>query len=164
MFRRIIMATMLVLAPALAFAQGAITEQDRAFLAKDAQGGDYEIRLAALAEERSSRQDIKGYAGRLIVDHAAYNQALQQLATAKGITLPTEMTQEDSVRLNSINGQAGGTADASFIEEATRINAEDKQAAAQESARTADPEIRAFIARFAAMDAEHERLALALRK
>lgn len=142
----------------------AISAQDRQFMAKDAQGGAYEIALAALAQQRSSRDDVKAYAARLIQDHAIYNQALQELARAKGIMLPTAMTADDQVRLNSINGQAGSTADASFITEAIRINAEDRQAAAQEAASTADPDIRAFLRKFEAMDAEHERLALALRR
>jgi len=141
-----------------------ITNLDHQFLVKDAQGGAYEIAIAALAQQRSSRDDVKAYAARIIADHAAYNQALQELARAKGIELPTTMTADDQVRLNSINSQAGSTADRSFIEEATRINADDKQDAADEAARTADPDIKAFLQKFAAVDAEHERLALALRR
>ena len=141
-----------------------ITNTDQQFLLKDAQGGAYELAIATLAQQRSSRSDVKAYASRLITDHAAYNQALQELALAKGVTLPTTMTAQDQVRLNSINSQAGSTADASFIEEAIRINAEDKQDAAEEAAKTADPDIKAFLTKFASVDAEHERLALALRK
>lgn len=141
-----------------------ITRMDRQFLVKDAQGGAYEIAIAALAQQRTSRADVKAYASRLIADHAAYNQGLQELAQAKGIELPTEMTADDRVRLNGINGQAGRTADRSFIAEAIRINAEDKQDAAEEAAKTADPDIRAFLHKFAAMDAEHEKMALALRR
>ena len=151
-------------APAPAMSTMALSEQDREFMVKDAQGGAYEIALAALAQQRSSRDDVKAYATRLIQDHAVYNQALQELARAKGVTLPTAMTSEDQVRLNSINGQAGSTADASFIEEAIRINAEDKQAAAKEAASTSDPDVRAFLRKFEAVDAEHERMALALRR
>ncbi len=141
-----------------------ITSTDHQFLVKDAQGGAYEIALAALAQQRTSREDIKAYASRLIADHAAYNQALQELAQAKGVELPAEMTAADRVRLNSINSQAGSTADRSFIEEAVRINAEDRQDAAEEAAKTPDPDIRAFLRKFESVDAEHERMALALRR
>ena len=71
-----------------------ITNLDHQFLVKDAQGGAYEIAIAALAQQRSSRDDVKAYAARIIADHAAYNQALQELARAKGIELPTTMTAE----------------------------------------------------------------------
>lgn len=141
-----------------------ITRTDRQFLVKDAQGGAYEIAIAALAQQRTSRDDVRAYASRVIADHAQYNQALQDLARAKGVELPTAMTAEDRVRLNGLNVYSGNTADRSFIEEAIRINAEDRQDAADEAARTADPDIRAFLNKFEAVDAEHERLALALRR
>jgi len=141
-----------------------ITTLDHEFLIKDAQGGAYEIAIAALAQQRSSRDDVKAYAARIIADHAVYNQALQELARAKGIELPTTMTANDRVRLNTINSQARSTSDRSFIEEAIRVNAEDKQDAADEVARTADPDIKSFLQKFEAVDAEHERLALALHR
>ena len=141
-----------------------ITSTDHQFLVKDAQGGAYEIALAALAQQRTSREDVRAYASRIIADHAIYNQALQELGRAKGVELPTDMTAEDRVRLNSINSQTGSTADRSFIEEAIRINAEDKQDAADEVAKTPDPDIKAFLQKFEVVDAEHERMALALHR
>ncbi len=141
-----------------------ITSMDHQFLVRDAQGGAYEIAIAALAQQRSSRDDVKAYASRVIPDHATYNQALQELARAKGVELPTGMTAEDQVRLNTINPQTGSTADRSFIEEAVRINAEDKRDSAEEAARTADTDIKTFLHKFEAVDAEHERLALAFRR
>ncbi len=141
-----------------------ITSTDHQFLVKDAQGSAYEIALAALAQQRTSREDVRAYASRVIADHAAYNQALQELAHAKGVELPTDMTASDRVRLNGINAYTGSTADRSFIEEAIRINAEDKQDAADEAAKTPDPDIRGFLQKFEAVDAEHERMALALRR
>ena len=141
-----------------------ITNTDRQFLIKDAQGGAYEIAIAALAQQRTSREDVRAYASRIIADHAIYNQALQELGRAKGVELPTDMTAGDRVRLNGLNVYTGSTADRSFIEEAIRINAEDKQDAAEEAAKTPDPDIRAFLRKFEAIDAEHERMALALRR
>ena len=141
-----------------------ITSMDHQFLVKDAQGGAYEIALAALAQQRTSREDVRAYASRVIADHAAYNQALQELGRAKGVELPTDMTASDRVRLNGINAYTGSTADRSFIEEAIRINAEDKQDAADEAAKTPDPDIRAFLQKFESVDAEHERMARALRR
>lgn len=151
-------------APGPAPTAAPITRMDHQFLVKGAQGAAYELAIAALAQQRTSREDVRAYASRLIADHAAYNQALHELARAKGVELPADMTADDRVRLNSINSQAGSTADRSFIEEAARINAEDGQEAVEEAARTADPDIRAFLRKFEAVDAEHGRLALALRR
>ncbi|MGI4941436.1 MAG: DUF4142 domain-containing protein [Janthinobacterium lividum] len=141
-----------------------ITEFDRHFMIQDATGGYYEISIAALAQERSSREDIKAYAAMLIRDHAEYNAALQQLATSKGVALPTGMTDDDRTKLNGMNLQGGSTLDHSFILEAVRINDEDRKAAQDEAAASSDPDIKAFLQRFAAMDAKHEQGAKALQK
>ncbi len=141
-----------------------ISEFDRHFIVQDATGSFYEISIAALAQQRSSRDDIKAYAAMLTRDHSEYNAALQQLATSKGVTLPTEMTADDRTKLNGMNLQGGSTLDRSFILEAIRINDEDRKAAQDEAAATSDPNIKAFLQRFAAMDARHEQGAEALQK
>jgi len=141
-----------------------ITDSDRQFMMQDASGGFYEIAIAALAQERASRDAIKAYAAMLIRDHADYNAALQQLAASKGVTLPTGMTAEDRTKLNGMNLQGGSTLDRSFILEAIRINDEDRKAAQDEAAATSDPDIKAFLQKFAAMDAKHEQGAKALQR
>ncbi len=145
-------------------AAGAVTELDRQFMMLDASGGAYEVSLAALAQQRSSRDDIKAYAAMLLRDHAEYNPALQQLAQSKGVTLPTDMSADDRTKLNGINLQGGSTFDRSFILEAIRINDEDKKAAQDEAAATRDPDIKAFLQKFASMDARHEQAARALQR
>ncbi len=142
----------------------ATSAQDRQFLVQDAQGGLYEIAIARLAQQRSSRDDVKAYAARVVSDHTTYNEALQALARSKGISLPTTMTAEDQAKLSRMESATGAFPDAMFIQEATRINDEDKKAAGEEKARTTDPDIRTFLGKFESMDAEHERMALALRK
>ncbi len=142
---------------------GSLTELDRQFMILDATGGVYEISLATLARERSSRDDIKAYASMLIQDHAEYNGALQQLARSKGVVLPTDISPGDRGKLNGINLQGGSTFDRSFILEAIRINEEDKKSAQDEAAATRDPDIKAFVQKYAAMDARHEQGAKALQ-
>ena len=149
------------IAPAL---PSGITELDRQFLILDATGGIYEVSLATLAQQKSSRDDIKSYAAMLIQDHAEYNAALQQLAMSKGVTLPSEMSPDDRKNLNGINLQGGSTFDRSFILEAIRINDEDKKDAQNEAAATKDPDIKAFLQKYAAMDAKHEQAARMLQR
>jgi len=143
---------------------GAITELDRQFMMLDASGGAYEASLALLAQQKTSRDDIKAYAAMLLQDHTEYNGALQQLAAAKGVVLPTIMSADDRTRLNGINLQGGSTFDRSFILEAIRINDEDKKAAQEEAAATADPDVKAFLQKYAAMDARHEQAAKMLQR
>jgi putative membrane protein len=140
-----------------------ISEADKQFLIMDAQGSAYEMSIAALAQARSSRDDIKAYAARILQDHANEGADMQRLAMSKHVTLPTEMTADDRAKLNGMNLQSGSTLEHSFILEAIRINAEDKKDTQAELAATSDPDIKAFLQRYAATDAQHESMARALQ-
>ena len=141
-----------------------VTEIDRQFMILDAQGGAYELMMATVAQQKSTRADIKAYASMLIQDHSEYNAALQQLAQSKGIVLPTAMSAKQLSDIDAMNRQSSGTFDNSFIAEATRINEEDRKDAQTEAAVTQDPDIKAFLQRFAAMDSRHEQAAKALSR
>ena len=150
--------------PPAAAAPGPLTDADRAFLVKDAQGAQYELALAQLAQKRAARADVKAYAAQVAADHETANGALQDLATFKGVTLPTAMSAADQRKLKGMTAYNARAFDAAFIKEAVRINAEDKRDSSAENARTQDPDVKAFLAKFSSMDADHERMALALRK
>ena len=141
-----------------------ISDADRKFLVKDAQGSLYEQALGRLAQRRATGRDVKAYAERIVTDHDTANQALQDLAMAKGVTLPTAMTAADQRRLAGMDARTARSFDAAFVKEAIRINADDKSAAAAETAQTQDADIKDFLSKFSAMDSDHERMALALRK
>ena len=149
---------LLLASPVLA--QTALTAADRAYLTDTAQGSAYELRLAQTAAQSVKRDDVRAYASRLVQDHAAYSKALGQLAQAKGIVLPPEMKDTDRTRLAAFNP----ITDETFLNEAIRLNAEDKKISAEQAARTADPDIKAFLRQFEAADSEHERVALSLRR
>ena len=160
--------TALTLAVALAFsplafvtANAEVTSSDRSYLEDDAQGAGYELALAQMAQQESKNPVVKAYADKLVADHAVYNQALEQLAQAKGVKLPKDMTLGDTARLTSL--RKAGYSDEAFVKEAQRINTEDKETSAKEMSRTTDADIKAFLQKFQAVDAEHERMAAALR-
>ena len=137
-----------------------VSPADRAYLADAAQGSAYELRLAQTAAQSAKRDDVRAFAARLVHDHGAYSAALGRLAQAKGVTLPAEMKDADRTRFAAMSPYT----DDAFVNEAIRINAEDKKTSAAEAARTQDADIKAFLKQFEAADMEHERMALMLRK
>jgi putative membrane protein len=67
------------------------SSEDKASFVVDAVGGNIgEIRLAQLAEEKSSSKAVKDIAKMLVDDHTAALNDLKTLATNKGISVPTD--------------------------------------------------------------------------
>ena len=148
-----------------AYAQsGTLSEADKNYLEKDRRGAAYELESAKLAVSKTSREDVKSYAQKLVNDHSGYNAALEKLGKEQGMTLPTEPDAADKAHLADLEKLNGKAFDTLYIKEALRINAEDKKAAEKEKSETKDQAIKDFIAKFADMDAEHEKLAKQLEK
>ena len=153
-------AVMLVASPALA----ALSASDRSFLQHEAQGAAYELALAQLAAQKATREDIKAYAQHILADHDQANAALEQLAQSKGVSLPKTLSNDDQTRLAGLRNLQGHEFDRSFVNEAVRINQEDKRDFAKEAKMTHDPEVRAYVKQSSAMDQKHADEARQLQK
>lgn len=147
--------------PAAALAAAA--PQDRQFLQDTAQGARYEAALAQLAAARASKPAVRAYGQRVARDHAQANPVLMSLLRQEGVQPPAGMKAEDSRRLAHLRTLRGSAFDTAYVEEVTRVNAEDQRQSAEEAARTKDVRIRAYLKRFESMDAEHRRLGEALK-
>jgi putative membrane protein len=86
-----------------------MSDDDKTFVTKAAQGGLAEVGLGTTAQQRASSADVKKFAARMISDHSKANEELKSLAITKGLGLPTsvdEKTKELGDKLNTMSGAA----------------------------------------------------------
>lgn len=145
-------------------AQARASEVDRAFLTQEVQGGRYELALAKLGAARATKPAIRSYSHMVVRDHTTANAALTRLAKSEGVSAPAGMKAEDMQRLAKLRGMRGDAFDQAYVDEQNRINSEDRQAADKETASTSERAIKAYITRFASMDAKHKSMAEALKR
>jgi putative membrane protein len=98
--------------------QTQISQLERVYLTEAAQTGMAELAMAKLALEKSQNDKVKQYAQQMIKDHTPINQELQQLATQKGITLPTEMGMKYQALITQLSKLSGADFDQAYINEA----------------------------------------------
>lgn len=106
---------LLALTPAL-FAQGMskstsskMSSSDTKFMKEAAMGGMEEVELGKLAAQKATDADVKSFGQKMVDDHSKANDQLQQLATQKGVTLPTGMSasqKNDMAKLEKLSGAA----------------------------------------------------------
>jgi putative membrane protein len=135
---------------------------DVLFVRYEAQASFYELAIAQLAKTRATRPPIRTYAETLVNDHEAYNGALRELAVSKGIPFPSAMRDSDKKRLDRLTRLQGRAFDTEFVREARRVNGESLRSFRKEAIRSVDPDVRRFVARFLAVDEQHEAAARAL--
>ena len=148
-----------------AWATGAMpNEADKTFLMKQSRGAAYELQSAKLAVTKASREDVKTYAEKLVHDHETFNAALEKLGRDQGLDLPTDLTEASEAHMQDLRNLNGTAFDQLYIQEALRINAEDKKDGDREKAGTKDEAIKTFLSKFDSTDQEHEKLAKQLDK
>ncbi len=136
----------------------AVSDADRSFLVKDVQGARYELALGKLAQSKASKPDVRSYASMIVRDHTSANASLAQLAQQEGVTVPSGMTPEDAQSLAKIKEMQGASFDKSYIDEMTQINLKDEADSNQEQSSTQNARIKAYLKKFAAMDAKHKKV------
>jgi len=83
---------------------------DQQFVYKAALGGQKEITLSQLAIDKSSNEEVKQFAKKMISDHSQVSQELTKVAQAKGLTMPPTNAFELAVN-SATPPNVGGTAE-----------------------------------------------------
>jgi putative membrane protein len=84
-----------------------LNRTDRGYLTDLAQDNMAEIQTGQMALQKSQNQEVRTFAQRMIDDHTNAQQQVQQLAQAKGVSLPTETDSKhkrDAKKLSALNG------------------------------------------------------------
>lgn len=93
-----------------------MTPEDKEFVVKAGMGGLAEVQMGNLALQKASSADVKQFAQRMVTDHGQANQELSQLATAKGIGLPTELEGEHEAGFRHLESLSGAEFDKAYMQ------------------------------------------------
>jgi putative membrane protein len=123
----------------------ALSRADAAFLQRAAQNGQTELASSKMALERGLDTQVKGFAQQMLDDHGKAASALQALAGAKGVSLPTQPSLRQKARLKLLGGATGARFDQRFADVMAVAAHRDTVQRFEKAASTAtDGEVRAF--------------------
>lgn len=117
---------------------------DSTFAKKAAQGGMAEVKLGELAKDHASNDAVKKFGQRMVDDHSKANDQLKQVASKKGMTLPTDLDAKDQAtydRLSKLNGDAF---DRAYMADMVKDHRMDVSEFRRESEHGADSDMKAF--------------------
>ena len=84
-----------------------VDETDQTFMKDAAIGGEAEIQLGQMAQEKASSPAVKSFGQRMIKDHSDAADKLKNIAQSQHISLPVELDpqhQETAARLSRLSG------------------------------------------------------------
>src|SRR5215213_8721187 len=123
---------------------GAMSSRDRDFLMDAAMGGLMEVELGRMAAQQGASDAVKQFGQRMVDDHTKANTELMQLATNKGITLPTEMDQKHRKDVTKLSQLTGAEFDRAYAKMMLSDHRKDVSEFEKHSTRGTDADLKAF--------------------
>jgi putative membrane protein len=93
----------------------AMSNEDKEFVSKAGMGGMMEVQAGNLALQKAASADVKAFAQRMVTDHSKANEELSQLATTKGLALPTELAGEHKSAMEHLSSLSGAEFDKMYM-------------------------------------------------
>lgn len=127
-------------------AEPGLSEADRAFMSKAAQGGLMEVAAGKLAVHRALDPAVRKFAQTMIHDHTAANEKLKSLAGSIQVLLPGSMSQEQQATLGKLETLVGADFDKTFAQTMVNDHMEDIVEFEKEVKKGQDTAVKDFAA------------------
>nr|ALS90785.1 protein of unknown function (DUF4142) [uncultured bacterium] len=139
----------------------ALASSDKKFIMETAHGGMMEVELAKLAVDKSSNEEVKQYAQRLVDDHTKANEELTQLASQKGVPISEDhkAMMKSQTAKDKLSKLSGADFDREFISWMVKDHAKEVKEFEQVSAKAKDTDVKDWAAKTLPTLREHLQMA-----
>lgn len=131
---------------------------DKKFAMMAAESDLAELQVSNLALQKSSNDDVKKMAQKLIDDHTKTSDAMKQIASQKGMTLPTEPNAKHKALATKLQGESGDQFDKDYVAANSMDHHKVVSAFEKEASSGKDPEIKGFASQFLPAIQEHTKM------
>ncbi|HEV7377345.1 MAG TPA: DUF4142 domain-containing protein [Pyrinomonadaceae bacterium] len=139
-----------------------LSSADRKFIMEAAMGGMMEVELGRVAAQQGTSDAVKQFGQRMVDDHSRANTQLMQLASSKGITLPTDLDAKHRAELTKMSQLSGATFDDKYAKEMVKDHEKDVSLFQKQSMRGTDADLKSFAASTLPTLQEHLSMARSL--
>jgi len=126
-------------------AAATLNDKDKEFVEKAGKGGKAEVALAQDAVAHATNPDVKAYAQKLVDDHTNANTQLAQIASSKGVTIPSEMEVKMTKTKERLEKLTGKSFDQAFIHQMIEDHTDTIKLFEETSKSAADADVKKFV-------------------
>ena len=132
------------------------------FVKTAAQDGMTEVELGKLALSKSSNNEVKQFAQKMVQDHGQADQQLASLAQSKGLTVPTKLDAKHEAMVKMLSAKSGAAFDSAYAKHMAKGHTQ-AVALFEAASSSSDPDLAAFAKKTLPTLQEHKQLADNLR-
>ena len=143
-------------------AAAVVSAADKKFMMEAATGGMMEVELGRIAAQQGSSDAVKQFGQRMVDDHSKANEELMQLASTKGVTLPTELDAKHKSEVAKLSKMTGANFDRAYSKMMLSDHVKDVAEFEKQSTKANDADLKAFTAKTLPTLQEHLQMAKSL--
>ena len=142
--------------PALTSKTSTLSSGDRTFLLRAAADELFEFEMSRLAMERTTADDLKAYATKMVGTHTEVQQQLNALAQAKGLVLPNTLGMLRQRELDRLQALSGEEFDREYFQRVgLRAHRQNIKLFRDASRLARDPDVRSWASKMAPAHEQH---------
>jgi putative membrane protein len=138
---------------------GKVSAEDKHFMKEAMEGDMAEIKLAQLAQQKASSDQVKQFAQRMIDDHTKLDAQMKPMAQQFGVEAPTDLSAKHKAVETKLQGLSGAQFDQEYMKAMVSDHREDDQAFQREQTQAKDTELKNAVSQAEPIIAEHLRMA-----
>jgi putative membrane protein len=116
---------------------------DQEFVSKALEGGDTEVQLGQLAQQKSQSQDVKQFGQKMVQDHSQMGEKwFKPLAKQLGVSEPKGPSKKDKKLIARLQGLSGNDFDTEYIKAMVKDHQDDLKDFQSEAQTTQDPNVK----------------------
>jgi putative membrane protein len=118
---------------------------DKAFVHDALEGGMAEVQLGQLALQKSSNDDVKQFAQKMIDDHTKLGDEMKQVAVQMKLKVPDSPSKKDKSAIAKLQALNGDDFDKAYIKDMVKDHQQDLKDFKQEAQNTQSPDLKKVV-------------------
>jgi putative membrane protein len=118
---------------------------DKAFVKKALEGNVAEVQMGQLALQKSSDDQVKQFAQRMVDDHGKMLDQLKPAAQAMGVKVPDGPSKGAMKNMDKMKGLSGDAFDQAYIKDMVKDHKKDSSEFKQEAQNTQNPQLKQLV-------------------
>jgi len=131
------------------------TAIDKMFVKKAMQGNIAEVQLGQLTLQKSSNDQVKKFAQKMIDDHTKMNEEMKPVADQLHADVPTEVSKKDKSLISKMQSLSGPAYDQAYIKDMVKDHKQDLSEFQSEASSGQDPTVKDAASQGSRVIAEH---------
>ena len=141
-----------------------LSDDDKKFAMKAAEGGVGEVTLGGIAASKATNADVKSFGQQMQTDHGKAGDELKQLASAKGLDLPSTPNAETQKTSDELSKKSGAAFDKAYMDDMVKDHDKDVAEFKKAESSVKDADLKAWITKTLPVIEGHQKMAHDLSK